>query len=496
MFSWISTFLTDFSHKCLIAESSCMNWNCDCATEPFPHVFSPSATPAAFNAFWGGRSTICLGEYPEVKQLVPPVVPPGPKLEHVGAKQKNSFWMIRFSTPSSGLCWISMIIYDSSMPILSSAVLIRMPGGKSSICLGLDGKEAAPVSSNAFACGNNQNCGNVLTNRPTTLLHAPPGGRSTIRLGHDPAEAAEGKSSKSEPRPVGGEDHLSHWGEVPLRTTGHRVPAGGKSTICLGVENENVTESPAVAEASQLESTAEVADEAPLTRRVPAGGTSTVCLGTDISSHLSRLGHLWSYLWSYCVLLGSMDSVRGYGLCACAVLAFCVDCLRVLTIAYDCLRCLGEWILSSRALGHSGTNHEAGRPFDAVVMVNSGRIPMFKTNESYQYHQSTAQRRRAKRKPSRKRNPRKSDESLILLWIPYLLASWNQTWKDRERSWIANFCLDVRTSLRRKRAWWRLKRTPTNQRYAVVWKPILNGIWRLFSFFCRAHVGYQWISES
>lgn len=197
----------------------------------------------------GGRSTICLGEYPEVKQLVPPVVP---------------------------------------------------PGGKSSICLGLDGKEAAPVSSNAFACGNNQNCGNVLTNRPTTLLHAPPGGRSTIRLGHDPAEAAEGKSSKSEPRPVGGEDHLSHWGEVPLRTTGHRVPAGGKSTICLGVENENVTESPAVAEASQLESTAEVADEAPLTRRVPAGGTSTVCLGTDIS----------------------------------------------------------EWILSSRALGHSGTNHE------------------------------------------------------------------------------------------------------------------------------------------
>lgn len=150
---------------------------------------------------------------------------------------------------------------------------------------------SAPVSSNAFACGNNQNCGNVLTNRPTTLLHAPPGGRSTIQLGHDPAEtteAAGGKSLKSEPRPVGGEDHLSHWGEgFPLRSTGHRVPAGGKSTICLG-ENENVTESP-VAEASQLEPT-EV--EAPLTRRVPAGGTSTVCLGTDISSHLSGLGHL------------------------------------------------------------------------------------------------------------------------------------------------------------------------------------------------------------
>lgn len=188
----------------------------------------------------GGRSTICLGEYPEVKQVVP-------------------------------------------------------PGGKSSICLGLDAKEAAvsgvsSVSSNAFASGKNQNSGNVLTDRPTTLLHAPPGGYSTIRLGHDDPEKVE----KLEPRPVGGEDHIT-WAPAPLQSsTGHRVPAGGKSTICLG-ENEIVTESPgpagpAVAE-TQPESTE---DEAPLTRRVPAGGTSTVCLGTDISEWIlsSRaLGH-------------------------------------------------------------------------------------------------------------------------------------------------------------------------------------------------------------
>jgi SPIRAL1-like protein len=35
-------------------------------------------------------------------------------------------------------------------------------------------------SSNAFANGANQNCGNVLTDRPTTRLHAPPGGKSQI----------------------------------------------------------------------------------------------------------------------------------------------------------------------------------------------------------------------------------------------------------------------------------------------------------------------------
>jgi SPIRAL1-like protein len=35
-------------------------------------------------------------------------------------------------------------------------------------------------SSNAFANGANQNCGNVLTDRPTTRLHAPPGGKSEM----------------------------------------------------------------------------------------------------------------------------------------------------------------------------------------------------------------------------------------------------------------------------------------------------------------------------
>ena len=85
------------------------------------------------------------------------------------------------------------------------------PGGGSSICLS-DGSsevvaprgaapagrmpladasaDAAPVfgarstkGSNAYANGANQNCGNVITDRPTTRLHAPPGGTSSVTFG-------------------------------------------------------------------------------------------------------------------------------------------------------------------------------------------------------------------------------------------------------------------------------------------------------------------------
>lgn len=44
------------------------------------------------------------------------------------------------------------------------------------------GVEAA-LSSNAFATGHNQNCGNVITGRPSSRVTAPPGGHSTFSLG-------------------------------------------------------------------------------------------------------------------------------------------------------------------------------------------------------------------------------------------------------------------------------------------------------------------------
>ena len=38
-------------------------------------------------------------------------------------------------------------------------------------------------TSNAYANGANQNCGNVMTGRSTTRLHAPPGGKSSFSIG-------------------------------------------------------------------------------------------------------------------------------------------------------------------------------------------------------------------------------------------------------------------------------------------------------------------------
>ena len=39
------------------------------------------------------------------------------------------------------------------------------------------------ISSNAYANGSNQNCGNVMTGRSSTRIHAPPGGHTQWSLG-------------------------------------------------------------------------------------------------------------------------------------------------------------------------------------------------------------------------------------------------------------------------------------------------------------------------
>jgi hypothetical protein len=48
----------------------------------------------------------------------------------------------------------------------------------------LYGGRSNKLSSNTFANGSNQNCGNVITERSSTRLHAPPGGLSSLSLAH------------------------------------------------------------------------------------------------------------------------------------------------------------------------------------------------------------------------------------------------------------------------------------------------------------------------
>jgi len=56
-------------------------------------------------------------------------------------------------------------------------------------------------SSSAYANGANQNCGNVITDRSTTRLHAPPGGRSSICFGDDSAPLpAQPRHHRGQPR--------------------------------------------------------------------------------------------------------------------------------------------------------------------------------------------------------------------------------------------------------------------------------------------------------
>merc|ERR1712159_334927 len=38
------------------------------------------------------------------------------------------------------------------------------------------------VSSNAYANGSNQNCGNIISDVPSTRVAAPPGGRTSVNL--------------------------------------------------------------------------------------------------------------------------------------------------------------------------------------------------------------------------------------------------------------------------------------------------------------------------
>ena len=69
----------------------------------------------------------------------------------------------------------------------TSSRVLQAPGGRSSISLSWNDENAGEMninsSNNVFANGNNMNCGNVLTERPSSRVLNPPGGKSSVTFG-------------------------------------------------------------------------------------------------------------------------------------------------------------------------------------------------------------------------------------------------------------------------------------------------------------------------
>jgi hypothetical protein len=110
--------------------------------------------------------------------------------------------------------------------------LRQSPGGEATICFGGDADDpfnTHNVSSNKFADGANQNCGNTITDRPSTRLHHAPGGASTLTLG-SPSVVESISSNKF----ANGANQNSGNSITDRPTTRVHQAPGGASTICLG----------------------------------------------------------------------------------------------------------------------------------------------------------------------------------------------------------------------------------------------------------------------
>lgn len=110
------------------------------------------------------------------------------------------------------------------------------PGGAATIVLGGDYPHdvlAKKLSANAFAMGTNQNCGNVLTEKPTTRLHQAPGGTATICLGSDDSASAPAERVSADKFAQGANQNSGNVLTDRSTTRLHQAP-GGASTLCLG----------------------------------------------------------------------------------------------------------------------------------------------------------------------------------------------------------------------------------------------------------------------
>jgi len=145
---------------------------------------------------------------------------------------------------------------------------MQAAGGSSGLVLGGNGPDAGAPSSNRFANGNNQNAGNVITDRPSTRVHYGPGGKTSICLGQDMPEA-----------PV----RQRHAAVAPKETT--PAPADPPA---LAQQNS----APAAAKAVSSNAFANGANQnagnfitdRPSTRvHCGPGGATSICLGSDVA---------------------------------------------------------------------------------------------------------------------------------------------------------------------------------------------------------------------
>jgi len=174
--------------------------------------------------------------------------------------------------------------------------LRQAPGGSATIVLGGDPTDphdtfSATTSSNKFASGANQNCGNTITDRPTTRLHHAPGGAATICLGDDsvlstPIRKTASHFSKSpDPQTV-----AIQAVATPSRL---RQSPGGESTICFGGDSDDPFNTHGVSSSKFADGANQncgnTITDRPTTRLHHApGGASTLCLGSDEVSSVAR----------------------------------------------------------------------------------------------------------------------------------------------------------------------------------------------------------------
>ena len=88
-------------------------------------------------------------------------------------------------------------------------------------------------SSNSFACGSNQNCGNVMTGRSSTRLHAPPGGGSSFNI-FDHSGAPDAGAGTSNNKFATGTNQNSGNVMTGRSSTRLHAPPGGTTSISFG----------------------------------------------------------------------------------------------------------------------------------------------------------------------------------------------------------------------------------------------------------------------